>query len=758
MTVGLPDQVSSFLLPNYCSDPIRNSSDPIILFRGRVVKTTKQSSKTSQKRLTKLNNICALSLLAGSIISIMPATALGNNHLSAPDLFDDYGVQQATGKTLPAKAVNGKNHTVNVHTDLLWSDSLTLNLFDDVVVTAVRDRLIDKVKGNTTWIGHVEGVPESEVFLTVRGKTMSGTVKMGNDLYEIETHGNNTHNITKVDPDLSPEHRNPDHHDAKPVENSAEGDATTAPLAAGDFTGGALTTAGTIIDVMVVYTPKALLNSGGQAGIETKIANAVAQANQAYLNSQVDMQINVVHTEQISYVETGDMTVSLNALTSTSDGKMDNVHTLRNQYGADQVVLLSADTNYCGYAWIMGAPSSSFAPNAFAVVHDSSTYACLSNYTLAHELGHNLGNQHDRTNAPFQGSYSYSYGYRLCETGGYGSIMSYSCTGASRVGYFSNPNVTLSTGQVTGTSTENNALSMNKTKDTVAAFRSIPGSTPPIAPSNLTANTLSPSEITVTWSDMSNDETGFRLERSMDGVNWIEIAVTAGNIASFVDNGLAASTNYKYRVRAYNSKGSSSYSNIGNATTQAGCTANTPVLSIAPSTLYSKPGATVTYNITLTNKDTAACSASTFTLTNSDGATLGSYSLNAGSSTTATWSKTAPATDGSTINSVTASATSHANVNQSATVIVDGTAPSAPVSLKATVKKNSLSATLSWLASTDSGSGVDHYDIKRNGTKIGTTTSTSYTNKSGKGTFTFTVEAYDKAGNLKGSSITTTVI
>ena len=93
---------------------------------------------------------------------------------------------------------------------------------------------------------------------------------------------------------------------------------------------------------------------------------------------------------------------------------------------------------------------------------------------------------------------------------------------------------------------------------------------------------------------MSTDETGFRLERSTDGVNWIEVAVTAGNIASFIDNGLTASTTYQYRVRAYNGKGSSSYSNIGSATTQAAvvCTANTPALSISPSTLYSKPGAT----------------------------------------------------------------------------------------------------------------------------------------------------------------------
>ena len=234
---------------------------------------------------------------------------------------------------------------------------------------------------------------------------------------------------------------------------------------------------------------------------------------------------------------------------------------------------------------------------------------------------------------------------------------------------------------------------------------------------------------------MSNDETGFRLERSTDGINWIEVAVTDSDIASIIDNGLTASTTYQYRVRAYNGKGSSSYSNIGSATTQAAvCTANTPVLSLSPSTYYSQPGATITYTINLTNQDSSTCNASTFMLTNSDGATLGSYSLSAGSSTTATWSTTAPTTEGSSQQSVTASAPGHANASQSATVIVDGTAPSAPGSLKATVKKGTLSVTLSWIASTDSGSGIDRYDIKRNNTKIAATNTTNYTDKPGKGT------------------------
>ena len=86
-------------------------------------------------------------------------------------------------------------------------------------------------------------------------------------------------------------------------------------------------------------------------------------------------------------------------------------------------------------------------------------YACLSNQSLAHELGHNQGDNHNREDSVgYVGAYDYSYGYRLCQTGGFRTVMSYSCSGGTRVSYFSNPNVTLSTGVVTGTATENNAL------------------------------------------------------------------------------------------------------------------------------------------------------------------------------------------------------------------------------------------------------------------------------------------------------------
>ena len=524
-----------------------------------------QNNQTNRKLSKKLKSLFTLSLLAASMVSLTPATALGNNHQPSPDLFDDSGIQQSTRKVLPAKAVKGKNHSVNVHTDLLWSDTLTLNLFDDVVVTAVRDRMIDKVKGHTTWIGHVEGEQDSEVFLTVRGKTMSGTVQIGDKTYEIETKGNNQHDITQVDPDKNPKHS----HSKQPEDFLATGGqidttATATPPSA------SAATAGTVIDVLMVYTTKAKNNASGQAGIETKITNAVAMANQAYINSNIDMQINLVGMAETNYVETGNMSTSLTDLTGTGDGKMDEVHTLRNQLGADQVALISADANYCGIGYMMNSSwiSSAFASYAFSVVHDDSVYACLSNQTLAHEMGHNQGDQHNIEDAGGSaGAYSYSYGHRLCQTGGFRTVMSYSCTGGTRISYFSNPNVFLTTGEATGSATANNALSMTNTKAIVAAFRS-GAVTLPNAPGNLSASAvaLSSSQIALTWTDNSSNETGFRLERSAGGINWSEFAVV-GNVTGFTDTGLTGSTTYQYRARAYNSAGNSSYSNIGTATT-----------------------------------------------------------------------------------------------------------------------------------------------------------------------------------------------
>jgi Fibronectin type III domain len=78
----------------------------------------------------------------------------------------------------------------------------------------------------------------------------------------------------------------------------------------------------------------------------------------------------------------------------------------------------------------------------------------------------------------------------------------------------------------------------------------------------LTATAVSSSEIDLSWTDNSDNETEFKVERSTDaGITFIQIATVDADVTTYPDTGLAPSTTYSYRVRASNSTGDSDYSN-----------------------------------------------------------------------------------------------------------------------------------------------------------------------------------------------------
>lgn len=223
----------------------------------------------------------------------------------------------------------------------------------------------------------------------------------------------------------------------------------------------------TTVDLLVAYTPAAAAANGGTSGITALINASIATANLAFSNSGAGILLRLVLATQQSYTETHALATDLGALRGTSDGQLDGVHALRDQYKADLVSLVvtgASDAAGIGYLWTPGG-SASFASYGFNVVVDAYADA---NLTLAHEVGHNFGCGHAVGDGG-SGAYSYSNGNRFTASATqYRTVMAYSP--GTRVPYFSSPTVSY-LGTATGTSSANNALGLTQSKGSVSSLR-----------------------------------------------------------------------------------------------------------------------------------------------------------------------------------------------------------------------------------------------------------------------------------------------
>jgi len=94
------------------------------------------------------------------------------------------------------------------------------------------------------------------------------------------------------------------------------------------------------------------------------------------------------------------------------------------------------------------------------------------------------------------------------------------------------------------------------------------GGTPPTAPSALTATADGGYQrINLSWTDNSNNEAGFKIERSDgDELGYSQIDTVAAGVVTYEDTGLARGEIYYYKVRAYNGGGDSDYTTSANDT------------------------------------------------------------------------------------------------------------------------------------------------------------------------------------------------
>ncbi|MFM2213485.1 MAG: hypothetical protein RL427_748 [Bacteroidota bacterium] len=89
-----------------------------------------------------------------------------------------------------------------------------------------------------------------------------------------------------------------------------------------------------------------------------------------------------------------------------------------------------------------------------------------------------------------------------------------------------------------------------------------PAAVIPVAPSDLNGVVASTTQINLSWTDNSSDETGFKIERKTGTGNYANVGTVNADVMIYSDFGLTPNTTYTYRICSYNSAGNSAtYSN-----------------------------------------------------------------------------------------------------------------------------------------------------------------------------------------------------
>jgi hypothetical protein len=470
----------------------------------------------------------------------------------------------ATTVALPANAKGSGRVTGVLNAQALDAATLEIPLPDGQVLIALQAHVSNDSRLDTrTWTGRIAGSPGDLALLAQRRGTIAGFLSSRGQIFEILPSVSGQHVLFEV---KSP--------------RMAVTDAVRAPVS---FSRGKARFDASVVgslsaalvpvvhDLLVVYTP-ASGATRSLAALESMIVAAVEAGNASYRQSAVNVTLSLVGLQVAEVAEGPSMADTLHALSCDAE-----CIEMRNNLGADIVLLVTerGEEEWCGYAYVMDSNSTQFAPFGYAVVRSN----CLSGQVLTHEIGHVQGVAHDRETGGNPGAFPYAHGYRRCAQDGtaFHDIMAYRCsnTPSASLTTFASPDI-FYRGYPTGISYEldpahsaDAVRTLNETGPTVAGFRTT-GLTPPSGPASLTADMTSTGSVDLAWTDRADDEAGFMIERTTDGVNFIQTARLSANVNRHADCTTNSMSAYSYRVAAYNSAGQSPYSNVATAKAKSG--------------------------------------------------------------------------------------------------------------------------------------------------------------------------------------------
>lgn len=258
------------------------------------------------------------------------------------------------------------------------------------------------------------------------------------------------------------------------------------------------------VDVLVVYTTAAKNGAGSADKLVASITTQINSTNTIFKNSGINATVRLIATQETTdFQESGDVGADLRTLTNASyfpgfgvspgpaNPQSDLIHALRDQVGADIVVLVEENTMLgsfitAGYSNISVQGGVAIPEFAYSIVQRSNI--TIGGYAFPHELGHVFGCRHDQSiESPNSvGAYPYSYGWHWTANSTlYCDIMG-QVSGSTAVLQFSNPNLFYK-GVATGVADQaDNARTINMTAPMLEAYRA--GSPPPPPPVDSTTD------------------------------------------------------------------------------------------------------------------------------------------------------------------------------------------------------------------------------------------------------------------------------
>ncbi len=512
--------------------------------------------------------------LVYSLLLLVATSAAGQRFVSLETREDN--------RSASARAAG---RTIVVDRDLVRSgpQRLELETPDGRVLAAERSVFEDRGDGNVMWSGRFPGAGYDSVVLTVQDGHLQGMFgEPGRAAYWIRS---GSDGVGRLDQPVGTAL-------GDSVDLCAGGMAPAAiePLAAAVEAQRADPPVGVPgasnhdrLDVLVLYTVGAaeVWEAFDYGTPRSSVQAAMDYMGLVFRNNELPATPHLVHLAEAPAAMDGPLVV-LQRLTYTKE-----IVELQAKYQADMVHLFTGEAGstlgYCGIAWLL---TRSGERNGFSIPYGVTSATCsfpaqegrypYFGQVFAHEVGHNLGANHDPANTGIsedQAFRPWAFGhYDITSNPTVETIMSYrSYSPRQWVPFFSSVRISPN-GWTIG--------SEGKRENERALYDSVPialeysnsiqdpagvsdfYTPPPEAPTGLKVAPTSSTGARLEWLDRSDDELGFRIHARAGAGMWSIVDTAAADRESIEVTGLKQEGRYTFRVRAYHDRGAADSDNV----------------------------------------------------------------------------------------------------------------------------------------------------------------------------------------------------